>query len=448
VRVEWLSTGEAETGAAGGLARSVRWTFGLALAACVGTAAWLVWRTAILEPYSDMFDWLERYYRFRADGDLLRYLWAPHNFHHLVATFTVLALDIRAFGASGYFFLATGALCWAATAAMMAALGAEAAGPGLRLIGGGGAAALALMGCDVLDATADINTTYVYALAFATGAILAAESRSRGVAPRLAALAMGVVAGLGSAAGLAVWPALLVSAWRRGERRWTAMVLAAGAASAALYAIGEDGVRPAAHGLAGAKWLAEAASLALNCLGLPWGRGLPGWGAALGFVVVAASLAALLAALRRPGRLARAAAAMIVFSLGTVAMTAAGRTGLVPAALAPMRYAVFLIPLHVGVWIVVLPSLRRAWLARPRAMQAVAVAAALLIVAHQAVMAVYAVRTADMNRAVIDAFHAGATTPAMLTTIYPDLSKARAISDQLRREGLYQRELRAAGPAS
>jgi hypothetical protein len=73
-----------------------------------------------------------------------------------------------------------------------------------------------------------------------------------------------------------------------------------------------------------------------------------------------------------------------------------------------------------------------------------AFAAAALMVAHQAVMAVYAIRTADENRAVIDAFQRGQRSDQMLTMVYPDLAKAEALSDRLRRDGFYQHELRAA----
>src|SRR6185312_8319487 len=154
------------------------------------------------------------------DGDLGAYVWAPHNFHHLVWTFAVLALDITAFGASSYLFLAVGALCLAAVA-----------GRGLRLVGGGVAAALSLMGAHILDVSADINTTYVHALVFAVAAVLLAAREDQ--RPRLrgaGALACAVAASLGSAAGLAVWPALVFGAWRSGRRGWLIAVLGVGAA--------------------------------------------------------------------------------------------------------------------------------------------------------------------------------------------------------------------------
>jgi hypothetical protein len=81
------------------LSRPVRLAFAAALAVYVAAAGWLVWRTSILEAYSDMYDWVARWRLLQADGRLGHYFWAPHNFHHLVWTFAVLDLDIGAFGA-------------------------------------------------------------------------------------------------------------------------------------------------------------------------------------------------------------------------------------------------------------------------------------------------------------------------------------------------------------
>jgi len=113
-----------------------------------------------------------------------------------------------------------------------------------------------------------------------------------------------------------------------------------------------------------------------------------------------------------------------------------------------MRYAVFLIPLHAGLWILALPYLRRAMAGRPRlAAGAVAAAAALLIV-HQAVMGVFAVRTGDANLRLIADFRSGQRTAPMLVTIYGDLDRAQALGARLRRDGRYQRELRPDPPAT
>jgi hypothetical protein len=427
-----------------GLSRPVRLVFSCTIAAYLGIALWLIWRTSILEPYSDMYDWLVRWRLLQADGDLGRYLWAPHNFHHLVWTFAILRADITLFGAQGYLFLAVGGLCLAAVTAMAASIGAAAAGRGMRLIGAGVAAALSAMGCHVLDASADINTTYLHALAFAVAAILLAEgpgARSR--LRNTGALACALAAGLGSAAGLAIWPALLFGAWRTGRRGWLFAVFATGAIFCGFYVAGQ-GASPnegAVSPLIGR--LGSEALLFVNYLGLPWARGIPEYGWLIGMAVLVAALAALAF---KGGRDApwpeRTAVPLIVFSVTTAAMAGVARTGMIAPDLVPMRYAVFLIPLHVGLWVLALPFLRRLWVKRPRRAGTTVIAVAGLMILHQGVMAVYAVRTADTNLGVIRAFSAGQHAPDMRATIYTDLDKAEALGQWLRREGFYQRELR------
>jgi hypothetical protein len=429
------------------LSRPVRAAFAGALAIYVAVAGWLVWRTSILEPYSDMYDWIARWRRWQADGDLGRYLWAPHNFHHLVWTFAVLGLDIRAFGASGYLFLAVGIICLVATAAMLARFAAGAAGSGLRLVGAGGALALSLMGCDLLDATVDINTTYVHALVFAVAAILLADAPGgRPTSRRGGALACAVAAGVGSAAGLAVWPALLFGAWRQGDRRWALTVLAAGGAFSVLYLWGDSSPTSGTTAHGGAL---EAAELFLNYLALPWVRAAPAAGLPIGLLVAVLSLVAVVGKGKRGADWTeRAAVSLILVSLGTAAMAAAARTGVTAPNLVPMRYAAFLIPLHVGLWVLALPYVRRAWAHRPGGFQAAMAAAAVLMVGHQAVMAIFATRTADINLRAVADFREGRGSPTMLSTIYADLDQARASAAQMRREGLYQRELRPDPPNS
>ena len=41
-------------------------------------------RTMILRPFTDMIYWIDSYLNARQHGDLLSYLWAPHNQLHLV----------------------------------------------------------------------------------------------------------------------------------------------------------------------------------------------------------------------------------------------------------------------------------------------------------------------------------------------------------------------------
>jgi hypothetical protein len=331
---------------------------------------------------------------------------------------------------------------------MLAWSAAKAAGSGLRLVGAGGAAALSTMGCHVLEANTDINTTYLHALVFAVAAILLADAvRAPSFLRRTGAIACAAAAGLGSAAGLAVWPALMFAAWRSGRRGWLLTVSATALVYALAYVHGQN--PPGQTGVAPHQGvqLADALMLTVNYLGLPWSRGIPVVGWIVGLAMLTAALAA---AVFKGGREAapidRAAVALVVFSLVTAAMAGVARAGVIAPDAAPIRYAVFLIPLHVGLWILALPHLRRAWEDRPRAMAGCVAAAAIAMLAHQALMAAYAVRTADADLRAIADFQAGKREAGMQVTIYPDLAKAVVLSDWLRRKGLYQRELRAIPP--
>ncbi|MBS0333353.1 MAG: hypothetical protein JSS35_11340 [Proteobacteria bacterium] len=428
-----------------GLSRPLSLVLGATLALYAAVAAWLVWRTSVLEPYSDMIDWADRWLRLQSDHDYVRYCWIPHNFHHLVWTLGILDLDIRAFGGQGYLFLAVGAACLGAVAAMLTRLGAQAAGPGLRLLGGGVALAICLMGCQVQDANTVINTTYLHALAFAVAAILLAGGS--GFARGAAALVCACAAGLGSAAGLAVWPALAYGAIRNRKWRWLLVLIVVGAAFSALYMVGEGGTGGLPALRRGPPMPLKSVELFIDYLGLPWMRGVPRFGGLIGLILLGASLGALLL---RGGRAAskgeQTAVVLIVFSLGTAAMAGLVRTGDMAPELVPMRYAVFLIPMQVGLWVLALPAVRRVWGARPRAAEAAVSGLCLILLAHQAVMALYAVRTGDMNLRVVAAYRQGARDPAVMAVIYPVPAKALAIREALKRRGLYQSELRPDPP--
>ena len=105
----------------------------------------------------------------------------------------------------------------------------------------------------------------------------------------------------------------------------------------------------------------------------------------------------------------------------------------------PIRYAVFLIPLHVGLWILALPGFRRLWARRPGLAAAGLGVLSVLMVCHQLVMAVYALGTANAEREQLAAFWAGVRTPQMTTTIYPDLRKAETMELRMAHDGLYRR---------
>lgn len=426
-----------------GLTRLALWA---ALAAYLLLTAWIAWRTTVLQPYSDMYDWVFRYFNFRDGLPLDHYLLIPHNFHRLVTTFGLMDLDARYFGGSGLLILVVSVLALAGAAAALGREAARAAPPPMALAAGALAAMLALLGAVVPDATIHINAQYVHTLFFVVVALSLSEPQSvnQGLGPRhLLALAFAAAAPLGNGVGLAVWPVLIYGALRSGQdRRWLALCTLAAVVYIGLYAQGQGGT--------GAKspldWtgadLLDAMQLALSFLALPWTRVAPGLGWMLGLAI---ALVAVAIVLFRGGRDAprgeRLASRLVLYSLGAALMAALGRTGLDEPSNVAVRYQAQLVPMHAGFVIFAAPYAARAWRTRPLLVEAGAVAAAVLMLAQQAVMGASLIRISDAQRQVTADFKAGRTSPEMLVRVHPNLDHARAMRARMDGAGLYQREL-------
>jgi hypothetical protein len=412
------------------------------LAALAGLAAWLLWRTAVLTPYWDELDWIERWRALREHGDWGLYLLGPHNLHRQPWTFGLIALDIQLFGGTNLPLILSGALAVGLMAWLLAQAAADAAPNGLALPAGVLAAGLALMPGNVLDAATPICADYTHGAVLAVLALVLGEGAGPGLGwRRLAALAAAVAAGLGDAVALAVWPALAIGAARRRDWAWLAAVLGVGAAFVGLYASGQGA---AAHSDSRVALQAplRAVRLALTYLALPWARLNIGmaWigGAAIG-------AAGLLAAAFRGGREAtpaeRIASGFILFSLTTAAMAGLGRAGAPDALNVPLRYAVLLAPLQVGLVMLALPlagDLRRA---NRGLADGLAGALLSLVLVQNAVMAASAVRVSDEVRAAVTDFAAGRRTPRSAVFVHPDLAYAQRAYADIRKDGLFRREL-------
>lgn len=413
-------------------ARSI---FGALLAAYVAVFVWLVWRSAVLQPYSDFFDWLQRYYQLQADGDLARFFWTPHNTHRLIWTLGAMLADIRLFGGQGWLLPATALAALAATAFILARVAAEAAPEQVRGFAAGLAAMLVLMASSVLDVSQPIEATYVQALVFVAGGIVLATPVQAGegvTAARLGALACLAAAGFGNAAGLAVWPVMVLAAFRtRAAWSWRLTLIGAGGAFVALYVFGES-LPPGAGGFDPQR----AGLLFLDYLALPWIRAVRGLGPPLGLAMLAISGWALL---RRGGpdapRGERVACQLIAFSLATALMAALGRADQGPPSEVPLRYAVFLTPLQVGLFILALPVAAR-WPGRRAAVAALGLAGVLL--AQQLAAGLYVVRTSDMIRRTLADFDAGQRRPEMQALVSGRLDEAAQVTARYRADGLYR----------
>lgn len=370
---------------------------------------------AVLQPFSDMYDLVARWLQYRQEGGLLAYLLDPHNFHRLAYTRALVALDMGAMHGAETVYVGAALLCLAWAAVILAGAAWTGAPERLRLPAAAVAAMLVLSSVNALDVVFPINTPYLHAFVFAMAALVVWDSRGP-----WAALPLAMLAALGNAVALVLWPVLFVSAWASGASWRTLLRLAAvGVAFIGLYAMGQTSPpHPPFDLLASARY-------GLVWLGLPWSTRLGG--PVIGLVLLLISLF-LVATRGGPGtpRLERLAIRLILFSLGAAAMAVLGRSELNPEV--PVRYALFLAPLHLGLFFIALP-----WIARARPAPILAALIALLL-AQQAYGVLKVAGAAAQVRAALADFAAGRDTPMVRVFVHPNPQRARAILVRMREQ--------------
>lgn len=413
------------------------------LAASIALAFYLLWRTAVLAPFSDEFAWAARWYRLQADHRWVAYLLAPHNINRLAWTRLAVALDMGALGGTNIPLILSGAAALAVMAAVLGRQAVRAAPHPFKPVAGVLAVMLTLTAGNVLDAAVPIYVTYAHAAVFAVLAVVLAEGApGLGFSGRkAAALACAVASAFGSGAGLALWPVMAWGALRRRDWSWLAAVLAFGAVFVGLYMRGQ-GHGPGTAASSAVHDPKSALILGFGFLTLPWTR-IALQVAWLGGVVIA--LAAVALVLARSGPRAapseRVACGLILFTLGAAAMAGLGRSGLEEPHNVPLRYGLLVAPMHVGFVMLAAPWLAGLWRSDRRAAHALSLLLLLGVFAQNAAIAGKVVAASDIIRTAIADFHAGRRDPLILTIVHPDPAYAEAISDRLARDDLFQREL-------
>jgi hypothetical protein len=413
------------------------------LALYMALSAYVLWRAAVLTPFADEIDWIERWRALQVDGDWAWYLLAPVNHHRLPWLFGLLAWDIQAFGGSNAPLIISAALSLGAMAWLLGREAGKAAPPPLALPAVALAVMLTLTAASVLDASTPICANYTHGAVFAVLALLLAEGGPRdGLnGRRAAALLVAMAAGLGDAVALAVWPVLTIGAVRRRDWPWLTAVLVTGAVFVGLYAFGQGDEARSSTQVALQDPLG-ALRLALNYLTLPWTRLSLGLAWIGGLLIAVAGLAGVvICGGRQASRAERLACSFILFSLGTAAMAGLGRAGQPDALNVPLRYTVLLAPLQVGLLMLALPYAGAVWRANRGLTQALLAALLVLVAAQNAVMAMKVIRASDVVRTTLADFRNGQRTPQMLVLVYPDLAHAAQVYDGLQRDGLFQHEL-------
>lgn len=405
----------------------------------LGLFAWYLSATLLLEPFADMLDLVDVYLRQREAGGMVDHVLAPHTWHRLIWTRLLVWLDIEGFSGTGWPLVLAGLACLTGATLLLARTASAAAGPSLRAAVVALVVMLLFSTANVADVSLPANTPYLHTLLFAVVAIVL--WRPGGWPIRAAPLAAAVAAAFSNAVGLVVWPALAVMALRegRGSRSWLIVVALAGAVFTTGYLYRQTGD----VGM-GSSINLKSADYFVAYLGLPWVRASGVLGRVIGVALLAASLYAIV---RRGGPDApvheRTAVGFILVSLGTAAMAALGRRDIADAIDVPLRYAVFMNPLHVGLMVLALPTATRVWEARPRLVEAALAAAMVALLAQQMLIGQVAAAAAARTRSVIAAFHRAERPPEAAQVVHPNLAHAAQMYTTLRRAGLYRAHLQA-----
>jgi len=330
-------------------------------------------RTMILRPFTDMIDWIDAYFQARQHGHVLGYLWAPHNEHHLVFIRALTALDVAAFKASGISFVVIATIATIVTAFIICVEFRS----DKQLTGSLSALAwlspmLYLTTAVAVDCSAPTNSVYPISLLFLVLTLVlfisGSEFAPHAGAKQTVALVTGMLASLGNALGLLVWPALLWLAWRSGaSKRWLIGIGAIGIGYGLFYVWtlhGQTSTINLAH-------LPKMADYLFAYLGLPFSRvsevGLAArvLGAALLVVAVIAILWDTI--LRRPAtRLHLIGIGLIIVALGAAFLAAIGRVDIEQEVQVPYRYGIFVALLHIGLLALALPFFARLAITRRR----------------------------------------------------------------------------------
>lgn len=402
--------------------------------------AYFCYATRVLDPYSDLLDLIDFHFRNGQGVDVLGHLLEPHGHYHRIPWLRLqVAADVSLFGGNGLAFVLPAALGLAGVAWLLARRVAEAAGDGLELPATTLTLALVLTSANAADVSTPASTSYVQTVVFAVLAMLFATAR-RDLSHRaafiagVAALVCACGAAFGNAVGLVVWPALAFCGWRAGraERAWLLTVVLAGTAFIGLYVSGLTMPNTASE-LSGSS-LARSLDYFIAYLGLPWVRASGVFGRMIGGLLLAAATVAVFRS-GGPGapRAERLGLSLVLFSLGTAALAAIGRSGETAVIDIPVRYAMLLAPLHVGLLLLGLPWLRRLWTARPRTVQAAILAGLAVLLVQQVLVGMVAARAGARTRDAIARFERGERTPDMTAIIHPDLARATAIDAEIRR---------------
>jgi hypothetical protein len=429
--------------------RPALFALGAMLAIDLAIFGYVAVRGFVGQPYSDMFDFIRAEFGFERSRDLAAYVATAHNSQFLVWIRLLTTLDIRIFRGTGIIFAAAGGVALALAASAIGlqiwrSVPVRSVGAAAALL----AVPLILSAIDTLGVTQPINVVYPLAAGFMILAVISFERAGTASGGRLAhlvlALSAAVLAMCGSAAGLAVWPALILSAVRNpANRRLLAPTLVLGLIAIAVVADGLLGAPTGHPASSGAGRVLRIAEYFMVYLGLPWSAvsGLSRIPLLIGLINLGVGGALVFKGSSREGAagvLERIGLDLMLCALATAAMAAMGRVDQSAAIDVPVRYAVFMALFQVGLICILALWIADRWDAVKRHAPPLAMALGLALVGMQVFAAANCLRYSNYVRTEIAAFDAGVRRPEMRQLIHPDYDVALAVQAECRRRGIYQ----------
>jgi hypothetical protein len=425
-------------------------TVGVLAAANCALFLFLVDKTLIHGPVMDMLDTITFYGDRRSAGDLFGYLWDPENEHRVVLFRLLVAFDLRWFGRIGPSFILSGLFL---VFAMATTIGWEIMHSDLPAVWKRVALAISILLVTpaniVVMVSGPNNCVYLQTCAFALFSLVLLDGIREqcrfSIYRRIAAVLAACVAALGVSAGLLIWPVLIWSAWR-GSLRWTWIVgiSCAGAVFIAAYTWHlPEHVAGRIFTLTG---VVGSFDYIIRFLGLPWSR-MPilVWpGRLIGFGALCLGLFALARDMflgLRITRLQRIGLGLILFSLLVAGVAPLARLDFSEGVEVPIRYGMFVVPLHCGLLLWSLEFMHEYFRPARRVFAPWAILPACVIwLAQQVVVGEYAIATVNQINNAWSRYIAGEWSPDMLKYIYPNREIAEARRAYLREMHLYDAE--------